>query len=293
MSIRDLFGLKSRKGHEYKYPVNNNLPVIKSDRLIGIEVEVENYAIKRSEYSSVWRRETDGSLRNNGIEYTTEPIRAALAPYALHELLGECLDEACCFSPRTSIHVHMNMLEDDDQAVTAMTMLYMALEPLFFQFTGRGRIKNIYCVPVMDTNLMSGAVYKTLRQLREGWSKYTAWNLLPLAEYGTVEARHMHGTFDINKVCTWIRLLTKLADFCTQTPPQEVMEVVKNLGENTDYQLLLARIFDEDAAALKYQCYDNISKSVDRVADCFADPNSVRELSLSRDTKTPFYLSFA
>src|SRR5690348_5544085 len=84
-----------------------DLPVIESQQLVGIEIEIENWTSKQSEVSRVWSSKDDGSLRNNGIEWVSTPIVAAQAPFALYHLLNDVVSPVCCFSPRTSVHIHL------------------------------------------------------------------------------------------------------------------------------------------------------------------------------------------
>lgn len=261
---------------------------IDSDQEIGIEVEVENHAINKHP-TSLWMNKGDGSLRNNGVEWITMPVAARWAPHALKDLLGESLNQDCCFSPRTSIHVHFNMQKFDTAQVIDVVLLYTALEPLFFKYTGRGRIKNIYCVPLMDTSLITGMNSSTLGHIIDGWSKYTGLNILPLRELGTIEARHMHGTFDHRKVVIWIRLWIKLMEYCRKQGTPAIRRLLLELGPNTDYQQLLNDIFGVvDAGYLKYESPKDLARSVNVVKRAFLTPTLWQTL-VKQVTKTSDY----
>jgi hypothetical protein len=257
---------------------------IDSDREIGIEVEVENHQWERQP-KGLWVVKGDGSLRNNGAEWITNPVAARWAPQALEDLLGgTCLTKDCCFSPRTSIHVHYNVQQMSTAQVTDVVLLYTALEPLFYKFTGRGRIKNIYCVPLMDTTLITGMNYNNLSNTIESWSKYTGLNLLPIRELGTIEARHMHGTFDHKKVVTWIRMWIKLIDFCIKVGSGNIRMLCMSMGPGTDYQQLLIDIFGTDAEFFKYAGPQELRFSVNVMKRAFisgAGRESVGVLSKS------------
>lgn len=257
---------------------------VNSTRMIGIEVEVENHAVTRAPTSGVWNTEADGSLRNSGIEYITRPIAAQWGPDALYELLGESLDKnECCFSPRTSIHVHVNMQDEEEEAVIRVLLLYTLFEKLFFRFTGRGRAKNIYCVPIQDTECLKSAAKQAIDATRQQWSKYSALNILPLSEYGTIEFRHMHGTFDYHKVCIWLRLITKLCDYACN------MKNELSIGEDVDYGMLLHTIFGPDAQHLKYNGIEDVKDGYSRLLTAYVNPQTAREVSALRGTATPYF----
>lgn len=273
---------KVYKGREAIEPCTSKLGV-------GIEVEVENHALKLSPNDYVWRGVADGSLRNAGIEYITKPIPASFASIALQELLGDCLNEKeCCFSPRTSIHIHINMQDVETEIVQDIILLYSVFEKLFFRFTGRGRVKNIYCVPLTDTSCLDGLATLELNDARSKWSKYAALNLLPIAEYGTLEFRHMHGTFDIKKVSIWVRLLTSLCEYVIGK--EGCRTEIQQMSQGYDFASLLKSIFDTDAEYLKYQHFNDIKTSLGRVKTAFTEASTARRLLEMRDNKSPFYV---
>jgi len=262
---------------------------VESERGIGIEIEVENHALKAGVSSGAWSATADGSLRNAGQEYVSRPMMAKYAPQMLQELLGDCLDaNECCFSPRTSIHVHVNMQDVPTDVVEDIVLLYSVFEKLFFRFTGRGRIKNIYCVPIIDTDVMNHMKTVGFNHVRAAWSKYAALNLLPVAEYGTIEFRHMHGTFDIKKVCVWIRLITKLVDYVVAN--KGCSKTIAMMGPGFDYPTLLKDIFGLDAEYLKYQHYNDVKQGVGRTKTAFTSNKTVQALMTTRDMKSAYFL---
>lgn len=293
-TVRKYFGLNqvgiydpSAYFNKQKYPVTE---AVESKRGIGIEVEVENNAPRSTMRSGSWTSTADGSLRNSGMEYVSQPIPASLAPSALYELLGLGLDDKeCCFSPRTSVHVHVNVQEEECDDVLNAVMLYTVFEKMFFKFTGRGRAKNIYCVPVAETGCLSCAVNTSLDHLRSTWSKYSAVNIVPLGEYGTLEFRHMHGTFDIRKLCIWIRLITKLVDWACD-PKHKTRAVIEGLNETTDYQQLLREIFTTDAEYMKYVDYSDVKLGLSRVRTAFTDMSVSNALSVAVVKTSPYFI---
>jgi len=289
-TILSFYGLREARSADVGSLFSKQPTVVEevtSTRLIGIEVEVENHDAKNP-VSGSWHMEVDGSLRNTGVEWISSPLEAKWGPYALRELMGECLGKDCCFSPRTSIHIHVNVQDLDREQVIDSVLLYSVFEPLFYRYTGRGRIKNIYCVPLFDTNLLTSIGSRSLESTRESWSKYSGLNLLPIGDKGTLEFRHMHGTFDHKKVSIWIRLLTKLVDYVDQQKTKNIRQMVLSMDRSFDYLELLKEIFGTDYVYLKYQNYYDIANSINNVKQAFVRPATTTRL-LSSIKKTSLY----
>lgn len=227
--------------------------VVSSRELIGIEVEVENYTPKLGTLNRVWNVTTDGSLRNNGAEVISKPIEAIHAPMMLNYLFNEFLDnKQCCFGPRTSIHVHLNVQDLTRAQALDFILVYAIYERLFYKFAGRGRQKNVYCVPLSDSDLLVNLADQG--ETRGGnWSKYTGLNTLPIREYGTIEFRHMHGTINVHKLTTWINLICKLKEYIKRTSTKTVRSMVAEMYDGFDFGAHLADIFGEYANAFRYE----------------------------------------
>lgn len=226
---------------------------VASRELIGIEVEVENYTPKVGTLNKVWQVTNDGSLRNNGAELITRPIEAIHAPMMLNYLFEEFLDaKRCCFGPRTSIHVHVNVQDLTRAQAVDFILMYAAYEQLFYKFAGRGRQKNVYCVPLADCDLLVNLIdYGETRDRQ--WSKYTGLNTLPISEYGTIEFRHMHGTINVHKLATWINLICKLKEYIKRTSTATIRSMIAEMHDGFDFGALAADIFGEHAQALHYE----------------------------------------
>lgn len=274
-TIKEYFGLDAVQVVDCAkyYPAPSaNLEVIDSDQGVGIEVEVENYSVRRHPNNNVWIMKGDGSLRNNGVEWITLPIAARWTPSALDDLLTASFSEECCFSPRTSIHIHLDMQQYQTHEVMDVVLLYTMLEGLLYKFTGRGRIKNIYCVPVFDTSLLKHqAATGHIGVTTEQWSKYSGLNLCRLRDLGTLEFRHMHGTFDVRKVSIWIRLLTKMCMYAQKMGTEYIRKLAQMGPAQLNMNELLTEIFDADARHLKYETFDDVRRGVDAVKLAFTN----------------------
>jgi hypothetical protein len=264
-NVIDIYGLRGVKVFDPSkyYAKDPQHPVvITSERVVGVEVEVENHGLKKDLRTPVWVQTQDGSLRNNGREWITSPIKGIWAPHALRELLGDSLSDDCCFSPRTSTHVHVNCLDLDARQVVDVLLLYCCLEPFFYQFAGRGRSKNIYCVPLYDAAFVAFTANMKLESIVPNWTKYTGFNLLPLADKGTIEFRHMHGTFDHVKLANWIKLILKLFDYVLAKGTATIRKLVSGFSSKTDVMGLMIDVFGDDVNQFCNISYDTIRDAV-------------------------------
>lgn len=206
MIVRNRFELSDNYLREF---VTNPTPEM---FLCGLELEIEDV----HDMHHMWLEEhqimveTDGSLRNHGHEFLIGPgtLEENIKLFAdIHS--GEISYGKDAFSSRTSTHVHVNMMYSDLYQVKNLLLLYSIFEDLFFNFVGPERKNNIHCVPLGYTH-MSRNYGASTDILRSRWHKYTAFNLLPLNEKGTVEFRHLEGTNDKERVCEWLKLIRLL-----------------------------------------------------------------------------------
>jgi hypothetical protein len=199
------------------YKLNNSREFI-----CGCEFEIEDIKAILEDLE-LFNCIEDHSLRNNGREFTTPPLlfdEQCAAFTILHSSLELGADP---FSDRTSIHVHVNVRELTEQEVRQFILLYALLEPLFFEFVGDVRKGSIFCVPLNHTYLPS--LYKhPLAVLQTKWHKYTAFNILPLSTFGTIEFRHMYGTGNKPEFIHWLTCLKELYTFIESTPDFSLLD---------------------------------------------------------------------
>lgn len=192
--------------------------------LFGLEMEIEDVKSITTESGSIsigslgdktpfWVGNLgfmrDGSLRNNGCEIVTKPLTAAEVLKEVsnvHNKIVKFGPER--FSARTSTHVHVNMLSFTMDQVKMFLLLYAAAEPYFFSYCPE-RAHNIHCVPLSQTMLpeMYGS---STEAIIAKWSKYTAFNMLPINHIGTVEFRHLPGTNDPEVLASWLEDISQL-----------------------------------------------------------------------------------
>ena len=211
--------------------------------IFGVELEIEDVPMEDDE--PTWRKsigmiaKEDGSLRNNGMEYITSPMYRSELIKVLNDFLVQVPDTDNHYSERTSIHVHMNVCDMDDTQLAALLMVYQVLEKLLFQFIGKDRDKNIFCVPLSEAVLSYRAVDKILNgelvDVVERWQKYAALNLRRLPDLGTVEFRHMAGTSNMQFIQNWLEMLNHMRNYAMETPIDVIKQRVVELNTSSQY----------------------------------------------------------
>ena len=226
-----------------KYPIDAEFKVSDHSSLVGIEVEVENLPTWYAG-DPIWHVTVDGSLRNHGKEYISRPIRSTQIEFALRTLFKNLEQHNYKFSPRCSVHVHMNARTLQPKHLRALLLLYLTFERSIFRFIGNNRDRNIHCVPLLDCFLTNNIFDIVDGQLPPSvWMKYTALNLVPLGEKGTIEFRHMHGTDDITKLMTWINIILSLKVYAYKTPPELITERINSLNTTSQYRQFIVEVF--------------------------------------------------
>lgn len=204
MSLRTIFS-------HYGTGVNQEI------NLFGTEYEVES--IKNTDKAMVRLVgsvfvELDNSLRNHGLEFKTKPMDLKTSVETFSTLFDNLIyhKKSEAFSDRTSIHIHLNVGDLSLEQAKELVLLYALLEPVFFSYVAKERHNSIFCVPLGFTTLHKR--YKQdFKNMVDLWHKYTAFNILPVKNFGTIEFRHLQGTDDFNTYCNWITAIDSLKKF--------------------------------------------------------------------------------
>lgn len=217
--------------------LNRRVPVEHRDSfLCGAELEIEDISEVSSTQLAVLQVSCteDGSLRNNGREFLLPPgtLETSVNTFTTVHKSGVRYGEDA-FSSRTSTHVHVNVQRMSGHNVKALLLLYSIFEELSFNFVGEERANNIHCVPLSRTH-MPNLYHLPLDYVVERWHKYTALNLIPIRNLGTVEFRHLGGTSDVGRYTAWLSFLKTLweaARAMGEFTRRDVihLEVLKNL----------------------------------------------------------------
>lgn len=211
---------------------------------IGIEVEVENIR-DHVPIQHSWQANTDGSLRNHGLEFISLPTKPKLVETAINHLF-DVLPTSAHFSPRTSIHVHMNVRDLTLAQVYNIVILYQCFEDLLYKFAGPERKKSIFCVPLGSTSYYIG-MRRAFVDRPQGinWSKYTGLNLAPINNYGTIEFRHLRGTNNRETIFDWLHFLYNIWHYASSHSTDELEALIRECSSTRDYTQLGYDVFGD------------------------------------------------
>lgn len=256
-------GIVKHKQFENLHGKQNTNPVDFPNDLVGIEIEVEGLiAPPYLEY--YWNYKTDGSLRNNGAEYASIPLRAEQVETALWYLKNRTLEthpqNLPTFSPRTSTHIHVNVRDLSWEHIYNFVLLYAIFERHFFLQTNKERERGIFCVPLYRTDMLQKI--KPIQSCSKSWYKYAAINLCTITgsgdmkAFGTIEFRHMHGTWDANTLVPWINNILTLKQAAKTFVPGEIEDLLKSMNTTSTYLGLYTKIFGKYAKTNEMQKAD-------------------------------------
>lgn len=226
----------------------------------GIEIETERD--KEYEYpkSKFWRCVRDGSLRKFGVEYVLKcPVDLVESREALDEF--SVFDKKYKFdknSVSTSVHVHVNMLNDTFLTLANFLTAYALVEPLLIRYSGPDRLSNLFCLPFNDaeatvpyyTQMLSYASKNAFGRMKinEDTVKYSALNCAPLTKIGTVEIRSFRGETDVDVIFNWLSIIMKLKTYSRKKDlnPIKILELWRSHGVG-----ILDIIFEEFSKELR------------------------------------------
>ena len=216
---------------------------------VGIEVEIENISyINPNIPLCFWKITEDGSLRNHGKEFKSVALPIKYAQLALEQLFSG-LNPDIDFSSRTSIHFHLDVRGLEITQLITLMFVYATVENLLFKFVGANRRNSIFCTPITETRFFTDLdITKKNRMfdcLQTIWQKYSALNMLPISQFGTVEFRQMAGTSNVTKLCIWLDLLSRIRLFAYKNTLSNVLNTISDLNTNSQYRHFIESVFGE------------------------------------------------
>jgi hypothetical protein len=177
---------------------------------VGVEIELENLSElgfgRTSRRLVYWDAVTDGSLRNNGVEFITKGDGVGgdvlyKAAVELDAFLKELRPDP---SWRCSTHIHVDVRDFSLAQLKLFTLAYAYFERFLFKESGWQRYKSNFCVPLgvaqeQIETLSDLFQYSDIDQFmihaNQHWSKYTALNLSVVNTFGTFEFRMPQPTY--------------------------------------------------------------------------------------------------
>lgn len=221
---------------------------------VGIEIECEGKHLKEMN-TEVWHSEDDGSLRgvypDSRAEYVlNKPIPLETVTSAMEELNHYLKNSKIDFSFRTSVHVHVNVLDLTVDQLCSFIYTYLLLEEALFSYCGNIRKANRFCLRIQDAEGILGWLnpvfkegWEAIKKLREDAIRYAAINLASINKYGSVEFRGMRGTIDTNVINTWASALISIRNYaCHHENVLSVHDEYVKLGSSAFLEHVLGKL---------------------------------------------------
>lgn len=234
----------------------------------GVEVELENvpdvfeYLAVEDAGKCLWKITSDGSLRNHGVEFVSEPFpinHAVDFCSALDSFLtGKWEPEA---SGRCGVHVHVNIAHATPETIIKYLLLAMLFEPVIFNFTGE-RGENRFCVPASGSDAISFVIAVINDCLKHGNvsvlvrdilslssrlaenSKYSAINVMPMYRQNTIEFRHSKSVFPTcDYIPELVGALHTLLEFATNSELIPILLRLLEVSNDSEYVQICQELF--------------------------------------------------
>lgn len=230
-TVQEVFGTGIVDGHDY----------------VGIEVELEN-CVNLPGAIAGWTMTEDGSLQNHGKEFVSVPLRLNAVNPAL-ATLQEVIDRnGFAASFRCGVHVHWNVGHWTQQDLWRFYLVYLAYENLIYRYVTDARAQSVFCTPLQSTEFPAMLAHdkgnKTAPNLDyfiRRSTKYSGLNLLPLAQHGTIEFRHLGGTDRLADVCQWITIIENLVRLSFEVSVEQLIQI----NTTSEYKQWIDRVFPE------------------------------------------------
>lgn len=191
---------------------------------VGLELEVESMRGTPHVDTDVWMSKGEGSLRYHGIEYVTRtPIlcdkdKRGKIKY-LTDIINRTEYRVIQDSPRTSLHVHTNVVNHTYNELWNQIVAWWLVENLMLKYCGEEmREGNLFCLRLCDAE---GLVSYCIGELKRGLFsferfaanelRYSAQNLTAVRKFGSLEYRCMRGVTDEETIDVWSSELHNLS----------------------------------------------------------------------------------
>ena len=221
--------------------------------LLGIEIECEGKSLFDTPLS-YWAAKQDGSLHpksgSTSIEYVlTKPLDRKEVEKALRYLEKKLQEVKASLddSPRTSVHVHLNVSDLTIRQIYCIILLWIIFEDILIEWCGPERKGNLFCLSAKDSEFFPRMLTTALEKgsyrdvFREDY-RYLACNVASLFKFGSLEFRPMRGTADRETILTWIDMLLVIYNkaLTYDNPPEFIHQFLSD-GPITFFN----RIFDD------------------------------------------------
>ena len=294
-SLSDYFSYKRLSKYEGLY---GKLPCRAPTTYVGVEIELEKVSNNIEFIPSSFNMLEDGSLKEQGKEFVTVPIKFQ---YLEQELirLNKALKKFS-LSSRCSVHVHMNARDFTLEELEVFIMLYCIFEKSLFNLSGN-RWKNNFCVPLYSYYPSVAAFLERLNIGELGslsWYKYFALNLSPIFggeskhKLGTVEFRHMEATMDVGRIINWINFIVSLKISAKSIKKIELLSMIKHLNTSSEYRVLARSVFKNWSNQILDQptFKDDVESCITSLKHVCFEAHYFKSHEIASKTEIPFQL---
>jgi len=281
--------------------------------IIGVEVELEN--MKDASYfarngvnrdsddpyfsfdgetrgvlfgTGYWNVKSDGSLRDNGVEFVTKKLFGKDLAVALNELnlyLVATTVPNSISSDRCSVHIHLDVTDLNKNEYARLLIDYAIFENVLFNYCGVHRKENLYCLPFAKSDDFKRTLSNILTSVEKdldfkkyvnGFPKYSALNLKATSTYGSLEFRLHGGTYDMMRVKEWINIIMCLKKNCIGNSANNLHREISRFGVSN----YLEKVFKNYHRILDYDdCESDIVEGI-RLAQDILLYNNMKESSI-------------
>lgn len=223
---------------------------------IGIEVEIESLDGRSPQPGGCWAIKGDDSLRNYGYEYyTAKPIKCDSKKRESIKLLTDALNnpeypivQNC---PRTSVHVHLNILDHTPLQLWTAVATYWLLDTALIKYCGEEqRGGNVFCLRAKDGEAVIMYALRDLKNeipfetLHGDGLRYSSQNLNAISKFGSLEYRGMRGVYDTDILDTWTTELYNIVHRSKRyANPAEMLDTYLRLGAHDFMGTILSQGF--------------------------------------------------
>jgi len=279
--------------------------------IIGVEVELENmrqasgYAMHGfprnraiadqhfsfdSDTSGVmfgvgyWNVKSDGSLRNDGVEFVSKKIFGkdlSLALTELHNYLEDKREHYPKISDRCSVHIHLDVTDLDKNEYARLLIDYAIFENVLFNYCGVHRKENLYCLPFAKSDEFKRTLSHILTSVSKdlefkkyvnSFPKYSALNLNATSKFGSLEFRLHGGTYDMLEVKEWINIIMCLKKNCIGNSSYNLHREISRFGISN----YLEKVFGKYSGVLDYsRCETDVLEGIRLAQDILMYNNMV------------------
>ena len=235
-----------------------------------------------------WNVKSDGSLRNDGVEFVTKKLFGKDLAVALNELnlylVANTIPNSIA-SDRCSVHIHLDVTDLTKNEYARLLIDYAIFENVLFNYCGVRRKENLYCLPFARSDDFKRTLSNILTSVEKdldfkkyvnGFPKYSALNLKATSTYGSLEFRLHGGTYDMMRVKEWINIIMCLKKNCIGNSANNLHREISRFGISN----YLEKVFKNYHRILDYnECESDIVEGI-RLAQDILLYNNMKESSI-------------